>query len=354
MEDRILMSRDAEDSRRYPSDSWDYDHYEEALYVLYGSKKDGKPHVPTFARRLLRELREEGLLHRPDIELTNVRKVRVGERELWLRLDTRRSDEGYMAVDLVNAPQSDAAIIAAMFAYLAPPMSFEVFVEARRFDRSSEKRALEGRRDVLSKKMDKGETEWDDLIEIWNIVDDLQTKAKPLLSAGYLYPLLEFYKPEVIDYSGEQIDEILKKAFHYVNNFLEALRELQAFLEYGAPNRKLIPSIREPGRDIRAAVLRDVHGLKLREVGESLGIRPSPSDEIKGDAQTVSDAVKRGRRILEEAFAEEGGWQVRARAMKVDMEWWDTLSGEERYKEIQAQEIASSYGLPIEEARRRV
>ncbi len=68
------MNRDAEGSRRYPSDPEYYDHYEEARRILYGSKKDGKPHVPTFARRLLHELREEGLLHRPDIELTMYEK----------------------------------------------------------------------------------------------------------------------------------------------------------------------------------------------------------------------------------------------------------------------------------------
>ena len=257
-------------------------------------------------------------------------------------------------MDLVNAPQSDAAIIAAMFAYLAPPMSFEAYAEARRFDRSPTKRALEERQEALSKKMDEGEAEWDDLVEIWNGTDYLQDKAKPLRSAGYLFPLLKFYKPEVTTYSGQQVDEILKKAFHYVNNFLEALRELQAFLEYGVPHRRLVPSIRQPARDIQAAVLKDVHGLKLREIGELLDIRPSPSDEIKGDAQTVSDAVKRGRSILEEAFADEDGWQVRASAMKADMAWWDSLSGEEQYKEIQAQDIASSSGLTIEEARRQV
>ncbi len=66
MERWQFMSPEREDSKRYPVDAWHYDHYEEARRILYGSKKDGKPHVPNFARRVLDELREEGLLHKPD------------------------------------------------------------------------------------------------------------------------------------------------------------------------------------------------------------------------------------------------------------------------------------------------
>ena len=44
-------------TRRYPYDPPYYDHYEDALFVLLGSKKGGKPHIPTFARRVLDELK---------------------------------------------------------------------------------------------------------------------------------------------------------------------------------------------------------------------------------------------------------------------------------------------------------
>ena len=60
------MSPERVGPKRYPLDAWHYDHYEEARRILYGSKKDGKPHVPNFARRVLDELREEGLLHKPE------------------------------------------------------------------------------------------------------------------------------------------------------------------------------------------------------------------------------------------------------------------------------------------------
>jgi hypothetical protein len=118
----------------YPYDPLEGLH-DEALELLEASTKDGELHIPTFARRVLEELGAVGLLHVTDADPPpNVRKVKVGEaQEVWVRFDTRRDREGYVAVDVVDAPRSDAAILAAMIAYLAEPLDFERLLEAARF-----------------------------------------------------------------------------------------------------------------------------------------------------------------------------------------------------------------------------
>ena len=93
-------------------------------------------------------------MHERDAELHNVRKVRVSEeQEVWVRFDTYRDDEGYMAIDVVTPPRSDAAILAAIIAYVAEPMEFERLREARRFLHSPDRIALEERIEALNKKI---------------------------------------------------------------------------------------------------------------------------------------------------------------------------------------------------------
>jgi hypothetical protein len=135
-----MTNRQDDAGRRYPYDrlaeSGDYD---EALDELWASRKDGKPHIPTFARGMLEQLREVGLLHRTDTESpVNVRRAKLGKgQEAWIRFDTRRDyHQGYMAVEAINAPRSDRAILAAMVAWLTPRIDLERFREAQYFDLS--------------------------------------------------------------------------------------------------------------------------------------------------------------------------------------------------------------------------
>jgi hypothetical protein len=124
-------------AKRYPYDpDEDRDDYDEALDYLRASRKNSKPHIPTFARRMLERLTEVGLLHMTDTEPpVNVRKGKLDkEQDLWIRFDTHRvEDKGYMAVEAVDAPRSDKAILAAMIAWLAQPIDFERLLEASQF-----------------------------------------------------------------------------------------------------------------------------------------------------------------------------------------------------------------------------
>ena len=343
-------------TKRYPyeplEDSGDYD---EALDELNASRKDGLPHIPTFAQRMLERLREVGLLHRTDTDPPiNARKVKLDKgQELWIRFDAHRDDEGYMAVEVMDTPRSDTAILAAMIAWTARPIDFERLLEARRFVNSRDMRAQEERIEAIMERMKDEDLTWEEHVAVFKDITDLLTKREPLKHLQYLLPLIQYYKPEVVNCSPQELQDLLEKTCNYINDFLESLRKLQAFLEYGSPNRKLAPAMREPKRDVRAAILHDVNGLNYRQIGEQMKIPLPPDFEIKGEHQTVRKMVERGRHILEEAFSEEG-WQKRIEVMKSEKAWWQSLSEEERYTEWEVERTALDFDIPIEEARRWV
>ncbi len=164
--------------------------------------------------------------------------------------------------------------------------------------------------------------------------------------------LLRYYKPEFDGLSlGDKLD-LIKRAHDYTRDLSESLRKLQSFLEFGAPNRQLRPVVAEPHRAVEAAILHEVQDLKYPQIGRMLGIPPPPDYEVKRDYQGVSDAVKRGKDILEKAFGKEG-WRERRRAMKAEMAWWRSLSPEEKFRETDLEFTALSLGISREEARRR-
>ena len=135
-----MDSGQGDTTKRYPYDFLEDEkrsgYYDEALDELNASRKDGLPHIPTFAQRMLERLKKVGLLHRTDTEPpSNVRKVTLDKKQdLWIRFDTRRDyDEGYTAVEVVDPPRSDTAILAAMTAWLAQPIDFKQIIEATRY-----------------------------------------------------------------------------------------------------------------------------------------------------------------------------------------------------------------------------
>ena len=343
--------------KRYPYQPLeDLSDYDEALDELNASRKDGLPHIPTFAQRTLERLQEVGLLHRTDTDPPiHARKVKFDKgQELWIRFDTRRDDEGYMAVEVMDTPRSDAAILAAMVAWLAQPIDFESLIEAARFVNSSAKKAQEERIEANMERMRKGEDiTWEEHVAAFRDITDLLAKIKPGKHLQYILPLVQYYKPEAVNCSPQELQDLLEKTCNYINDFLESLRKLQAFLEYGSPNQKLAPAIKEPKRDVRAAILHEVDGLNYRQIGERMEIPLPPDFEIKGEHQTVRKMVERGQRILKEAFGREG-WRERAETMKAQKAWWESLSGEEQYKEWEVEQTALHLAVPVEEARRWV
>jgi hypothetical protein len=345
--------------RRYPYNPWEgAPLYDEALETLYDSKRDGEPHIPTFAQRMLKELATLGLLHtKEDGAPSNVQKVRLsGEQELWIRFDTRRVDEGYMAIDVVDAPRSDAAILAAMVAWLvAEPIDLKKVLAASSIENSPEVRARLDKKEALHKRILAKDQDiaLEDVVETVKFMLGHFTLQEAQQPWEYLMPLIEHYKPEAKTYSDQEYFALLERTCHHINNFLEALRKLHAFLDYGSPSKRLTPSIREPNSDVKAAVLRDVDGLNYRQIGEKLKVPLPPDLEIKGEHQTVRKMVERGRNVLQKAFGEEG-WRERLKTMKAEKKWWQSLSHEEQNRDRDAISLASDLGISVEEARQRL
>ena len=128
---------------------------------------------------------------------------------------------------------------------------------------------------------------------------ELGRNATELQPLRYALPLLLHYRPELRDKPFQDQLEYAWKLTHYANNFLKSLRNLRDFLQYGAPDRRLTPAIKQPERDVRAAVLHYVEGWSYRAIGEELNVPDPPDIGIKRDHQTVRKMVANGRLVLE-------------------------------------------------------
>ena len=127
----------------------------------------------------------------------------------------------------------------------------------------------------------------------------------------YLLALLRCHRPGFDDLpSAERVAAIAETCEH-ANELMRVLRRFLAYLEHGRPNRRGSAATRVVGRDVKAAILKDVDGLTNRRIGELLCV-PVPADfPIKADQPTVRKMVRRGRKVLEEALGAEG-WRAQA------------------------------------------
>lgn len=265
--------------------------------------------------------------------------VRIGDagQVFWLQLDAGRSEQGYKNVAISDEPlRTDKAIIAAMTA-----------LEGRLLDTQLLGQALPEVLPVY------GQSVWERWTktlkerrsdrEIVGTLEDLRHHQ----SLDYVLTLLRYHRPAFDDMPREDRAALVSGTCSHVNAFLEALRKLMAFLEHGAPRRRIPAATKAASRDVRAAVSKDVDGQTYREIGAGLGV-PPPEYDGKGDHPTVRKMVGRGRRILEQALGVEG-WRTQAEAMRAEAQRWNALTEEEREAELEAEAL----GVPCEEPFRR-
>jgi hypothetical protein len=213
------------------------------------------------------------LLHTTDDELpANVRRARLTSKgkvqDVWVRFDTTRDPRGYMDVEVVEAPRSDAAILAAMVARGMEPMPLERLLSAMADRRAWEETfpplaatappwvgTVQPFLDVLQAAQDKEEAylkdlkgalaqentvaeEWERVISsfLTDIPDDERARDGAQLSL--ILHLIRYYRPGFDEYSVREKLNLVKQALVYINDFLEALRKLQSFLEFGTPKPK--------------------------------------------------------------------------------------------------------------------
>jgi hypothetical protein len=226
---------------------------------------------------------------------------------LWLKLNGRRSEQGYRMIQILDTPlRTNTGILAALTA-----------LEGRHVDVDSlDDTSIEGALDTS----EEGLTE-EAIERFTEMVTELEEKELERLASSQIYDdpdlathvaleyvaaLLRHYRPEfdTLPYS-ERVD-LLKVGCRRVNEVLASLRKLERFLEFGIPERDLRTKLEKAARDVRAAELRDIEGLNKREIGEHLGITPPPSDKISRTNTTAGVAADRGRELVVRALSEEG------------------------------------------------
>jgi len=256
--------------------------------------------------------------------------VPEGSRQvLWLQLNGQRSSKrGYREVRVSDKPiRTDTAIVSALTALEGQAVN------------------VEGLRESL----EKGEISLDESLYMQELENDGPSPLGGAASSvflDYVLLLLRYHRPDFSLLSREEKSGLLVHACTRINQFLDALRKLTSFLEYGTPSGQAKAATRDADMDVRATTLRDVVGLTYREIGNELDV-PRPKDfEIKGDYARVRQMVIRGRKILGLALG-ENGWRRHIEAMKAEAKRWNSLSEVE-------QEVEGwiEYGLPYEEALR--
>src|SRR5215212_426836 len=193
-----------------------------------------------------------------------------GQR-LWLREGKRRSAKGSRIIEVLEDPlRRDASVLAMLT-------------------------VLEGRSIKVERVREASKTgavpheEYDDLVGL----------------GLYANSLLRYFRQDFEHLPQEMRLTLIEDTCARIYEFLEALRKLIAFLEYGIPDRNLRRAIENADRDVKAAVLRDVDGLTEPKIAEELSIPIPEKAKTKGDYSTVTKMIARGRKILERAWGED-------------------------------------------------
>lgn len=264
--------------------------------------------------------------------------VRLGDtrQTVWISLDGPRSpDGGYREIVVSEEPlRTDKAILAAVTAMEGRPL------EVRRL------------RKVLPVLVpSRGESVWDrwtQALKDEGARENLR-KLKHHQALDYVLTLLRYHHPDFDDRPLEERADLIAETCAHINELLEALRRFVSSLEHGTPGRRGPAATRVTARDVKAAILKDVHGLTYKEIGETLGV-PLPADfGLKGDHSSVRKMVRRGRCAVEGALGQEG-WRTHAEAMQAKMDLWLSMTQTERDAELEAE----SLGIPYEDALQRI
>jgi hypothetical protein len=148
--------------------------------------------------------------------------------------------------------------------------------------------------------------------------------------------LLRYYRGDDFDSLEPEVQKDLKvEAYIKIYDFFESLRLLMAYLEYGEPrkgvNRKPLTAFR---RDVRAAELKHIEGLKYHEVAErldaeGLGFKEptyrEPAEKKDKLARKARDSAKRGKEQYLEKCLGEKKLQEHFKNAQAEMEHFEKL-----------------------------
>lgn len=275
---------------------------------------------------------------------------------LWLQLEGDRSlDHGYREVSVSDEPlRTDKAILALLTALegrtvdtdllrialdklklpLEEPMQFQLHEALKEVP-------------ILPYDRSKSFAEHLEQVREQSEESELVSGLQGAVFLDYVLLVLRYHRPEFDNLPEKEKLDLIAQTCAYTNAFMEALRKLTDFLEYGVPGRRQKAVAIDADRDVRAAVRRDVDGLTYREIGRELGIPPPQDFGYKGDHPRVRQMVNRGRSLLERTLSKEG-WQQHITAMRTEARRWEALSEVEQA----AESTVEALGIPYEEALR--
>lgn len=126
-------------------------------------------------------------------------------------------------------------------------------------------------------------------------------------------------------WSPEDQADVVLRTIPSLNAVSKALSRLDMQKAWAAPNRsKAVPTLKRPGRDVMAAILKEVHGLSTLRIGKELGMPAQANSRDKGENQAVRKAAEQGRDLLEGFFGADE-WGAMVRRMQAGRERWNGL-----------------------------
>ena len=291
---------------------------------------------------------------------------------VWLRDDALRGDldQEYRGIEVFDeTPQTDKAIIAAVTALETRRVEDERLEKAILLYKLGVEMPSEATPDSEAPENLKPTAHWlggwaERIDEAARSDPELQeARSSDSLNAmrymytfGYIEELLRYFRPDYDKLSRREQTALIQGACDRLNKFHWALEELVGFAEYATYDaskrklRKLKPATDNVQLYVDAALLRDVEGLKYKEIGDRLGARTPDAEEwkTKRDASTPRSWVAKGRGLLELAWGEEG-YAARVAAKKAERERWRNLSIEDRLLEATAEQIALRMDASVKE-----
>jgi hypothetical protein len=125
--------------------------------------------------------------------------------------------------------------------------------------------------------------------------------------------LLAFARLLLQHHNREPDPDLLVETCKRVAAVAESARQLAAFLEFGAADRKLIPASKDPQTDVLAAELHHIAGMSQKEVAQTLRRTQSDRMKIKGGHDMAASMIERGTGIFVRALGEEGWERYKAK-----------------------------------------
>ena len=160
--------------------------------------------------------------------------------------------------------------------------------------------------------------------------------------------LIRQYQPD-FDYSRSEDEAyLLLGTLERISKVRENAQALQNYLWYSDPHKnKAVPPVKDPQRDVRAAVLQDAFGLSTLRIGKILRFETPTNPHIKRENRAVAAAAQRGRELLHYYFGAEDLWRQKAKRIRTYRALWFEL--EEQPKKQVYYLLAELHDTSLEE-----